>query len=189
VKVQQTADAKENNGTKQSWRSHDVRGGGKPNRGPSAQGALVQPPWRRPLQVATEGIRQEHVFQAMNLDTLKPGQVTVQDATIVAGQEPKWSRQRGTKLHVHASRLHPRVRDIQINISGSMVYFATDWDPKLQALVRYGQAIRIGGITGPWREIRHPDHPKDAKATFAMPIQSVAYGKAIHCVISTCACV
>jgi hypothetical protein len=66
----------------------------------------------------------------MNLDTLKRGQVTVQDATIVAGQEPKWSRQRGTKLRVHASRVHPRVRDIQININGSMVYFATDWDPK-----------------------------------------------------------
>jgi len=59
-----------------------------------------------------------------------------------------------------------------------MVYFATDWDPKLQALVRYGQATKIVGITGPWREIRHPDHPKVSKAKLAMPIQSVAYGKA-----------
>lgn len=86
----------------------------------------------------------------MNLDTLKSGIATVQDATIVAGQEPKWSRQRGTKLHIHSFRVQARVRDIQISINGSDVYLATDWDQKLQALVRRGFRRGLGKQPGSW---------------------------------------
>ena len=108
----------------------------------------------------------------MNLDTLKSGQlITVQDASIVQGQAPKWSKTRGTRVGISTNYVHPRVRDISINISGGPCYGATEWDPHLKALIRHGQATRIVGIDGPWREVRHPEHPQDASKRLAIPVR------------------
>jgi hypothetical protein len=108
----------------------------------------------------------------MNLDTLKSGQqITVHDAAIIQGQALKWSRTRGTRISISSHYVHPRVRDISINISGGPCYRATEWDPQLKALVRYGKATRIVGIDGPWREVRNPKHPQDAGKRLATPIQ------------------
>jgi hypothetical protein len=64
-----------------------------------------------------------------------------------------------------------RLCDIQITISGSGTFQATDWDSSLQALTRDGKATWINGITGPWREVRHPDARNTAKLKLAVPVR------------------
>ncbi len=78
-----------------------------------------------------------------------------------------WTR---TRVFISSPRLHPRTRDIALSISGSGSYAATDWDQAIGALGRGGKATKIVGITGPWREVRHPEHPRDSKKRLAVPI-------------------
>ena len=109
----------------------------------------------------------------MNLDRLRNGQrITVQEAALQPGQAPRWSRPRGTRIYLSALRVHPRVDQICISIAGSGVFSGSDYDPDLQALVSAAKperATRILGVTGPWREVRHPDQPGQR---MARPIQS-----------------
>jgi len=109
----------------------------------------------------------------MNLDQLRNGQkITVQDAALLPGQAPRWSRPRGTRIYLSALQMHPRVDQLCISIAGSGVFSGPDYDPDLQALVSNAEpqrATRILGVTGPWREVRHPEQPRQR---IARPIQS-----------------
>lgn len=97
----------------------------------------------------------------MNLDRLRNGQrITVQDAALQPGKAPRWSRPRGTRVYLSTLRVHPRVDQICISIAGSGVFSGSDYNPALQALVSAAKpkrATRILDVTGPWREVRHPE--------------------------------
>ena len=108
----------------------------------------------------------------MNLDALHNRQrITVQDADLRAGQETHWTRPRGTRVYLSTLRVHPGLGDICISIAGSGVFSAAEYDAQLQALVggtRPGRATRILGVSGPWRQIRHP---LQSGGRMARPIQ------------------
>ena len=110
---------------------------------------------------------------AMNLDRLQNGQrITVQDSALRPGEAPRWTRPRGTRVHLSTLRVYPRVDQICIGIAGSGVFSASEYHADLQALVsdtKPVRATRILGVTGSWREVRNPDQPG---RRMARPIQT-----------------
>ena len=89
----------------------------------------------------------------MNLDRLQNGQrITVQDAALRLGEWlSRWTRPRGTRVHLSTLRAHPRVDQIRISIAGSGAFSGSEYDPDLQALVSVAKpkrATRILWVTG-----------------------------------------
>jgi hypothetical protein len=117
------------------------------------------------------------------IDQLKSGQlIHVQDAVITPGKPVVWSRERGTRISIYKTYVHSPLRHIHLTISGSGSFRASDFNSELQCFVtrawngageRIQSATRIVGFDQPWREVRHPDFPQDAKKKVGVEIQNL----------------
>lgn len=102
----------------------------------------------------------------MNLDLLVNGQkIEVQEATIIPGETPLWSKPRGSRVRIHCNFDKPRASQVVINIPGSGIFYASAFDERYPGLVqviwhkqeKMYKITQIAGITKPWRTGANPD--------------------------------
>ena len=124
----------------------------------------------------------------MNLDLLVNNQkVEVQEATIRLGEEPIWSKPRGSRIRITSNLDKPRANQVVINIPGSGIFYASAFDEKYPGLVQViwrGQEkqykiTKITGITKHWRTGANPNWTQQRSGT-VLAEQELKYENTNH---------
>ena len=112
----------------------------------------------------------------MHLDTLIPGQqVDIQEGILSDSTGLiQWTPIYRTTINITSSQSFKALDTVtNIHLSFANTTFkASDWKHVLNILVNQSNnCVKIVGVDGPWREIKHPDFPHSSKHKVASPIR------------------